>query len=343
MLRKFTIPAKINVIEFTTNVDYAKQLKTKIEILSSEVHSLLCKKEKLLFQIEAIEESLEYLLEEKGIIVSSLASPGGGAREVFLDLLVHKHKCLLHLLSNQSIDSSENLSKMNRGVLSGEFSLGSRRWASPSSGFMEVSPFAPGRSIVATGIGRGGTTALASVISRLPDYKFFFSQSAQMEDDLINHLVSDLEKNMAALTHLVYDRDISSPRWAFKAPNFTYLLRGNADLRHLFSHRNIVIIFRDAVACACSESLKIPDFIAKDYLAHYLRIFESIAYCIGLIDQYGWGVSIISYERLKENPRKTIGDLCDWIYDQDEDSRSTDLDYLAEGVSENTRNKYSPL
>jgi hypothetical protein len=108
-----------------------------------------------------------------------------------------------------------------------------------------------GRTIIVTGLHRSGTSLVASILRQVGIFMGSEINDLVHEDEAIAKIL--INRDFAALTRLIRERDATYGTWGFKFPMLSKPLR--YDELTLFSDPHIIVPFRDPVTVAVRKSL----------------------------------------------------------------------------------------
>jgi hypothetical protein len=146
-----------------------------------------------------------------------------------------------------------------------------------------------GRTFIVSGLGRGGTTMVASALRDAGMPMGVLFHEAAVED--LDVFVALRQKDRTALDQLIAQRNRQHTDWGFKIPNIHGLLRYQ-ELAH-FRNPHLILIFRDPVAI--TQRAVLSDF--KDPLPELLNVSSSITNLLHVLSQTACPALLLSYEK----------------------------------------------
>lgn len=154
------------------------------------------------------------------------------------------------------------------------------------------------RTIVVTGVARGGTTMLAQTLDRLGLFMGDFRDPSDLADLAI--LSALLESDMRSLQGIIEDRNRRFAEWGFKIPNLHSFLPATEARR--FRNPRYVVVLRDPLAIARRNELA----VRLDAAAAIRQAGEDIAKLTSYICALTAPVLVISYEKALQNAASVI-------------------------------------
>lgn len=165
-------------------------------------------------------------------------------------------------------------------------------------------PDAGQRTIIITGLGRSGTTMMATMLRSANLYIGTKIYEATQEDaEFVHILTQDELENLPAL---IKSRNNQFPTWGFKLPALHAFLPSSS--LGLFRNPHLIVIFRDPIAIAVRHAL------AEKVDAHGL-LLDGIDGS-RLLMEYALNAQcpalLVSYEKMLAAPDKTIDTILDF-------------------------------
>lgn len=165
-------------------------------------------------------------------------------------------------------------------------------------------PCGPEATIVATGLGRSGTTMLARIME---EAGLEMGKKLTTSTREIKRLQSFI-KTKERLTFKSFCKKQSrlTPKWGFKLPSFRYVMREYES--SIFSPR-FVVIFRDILSISLRRNISQGDELLpamRFAIQDYLRLLEQV-------QKVKSPVLLISYEKSLQYPERTVAAMLDFM------------------------------
>ncbi|MGH7156423.1 MAG: hypothetical protein ACREF3_21075, partial [Acetobacteraceae bacterium] len=158
--------------------------------------------------------------------------------------------------------------------------------------------------IIASGIGRSGTSMIASLLAGLWILSADDAYSLTMDDKEFLHLFTF--KNMEELDEAIKRRNRHSEVWAFKLPSIHGYME--PDNLRVFRNPRLVIVFRDPVAVAVRHA-------TAEYVDPGVSLFETIEgmrEMARFLQAAECPMLLVSYEKAIRHPEHLIGALAEF-------------------------------
>lgn len=186
----------------------------------------------------------------------------------------------------------------------------------------------PEASILATGLGRSGTTMVSRVLSKMGVFMGYRLTPMSHEDKDFQTAIKNHDR--AEVERLCRDRDLRHTKWGFKCPG----ARNNiTEWTNIMRNPRVIITFRDPLAISLRNALSMKTETldgVKQAAAGTLRLIEETG-------KLRCPVLFISYEKALQFPVEavaTIATFCGTSAGPEVASvvRNSDPTYLGEGV-----------
>jgi hypothetical protein len=167
-------------------------------------------------------------------------------------------------------------------------------------------PAGVGKTLIVSGVGRGGTSLAASVLYHAGIYMGQHLGEAVYEDQEILHAMQTSNRDL--LTRLIALRNASHHTWGLKIPSLHAMIEYQ-DIS-LFRNPYLIVMFRDPVAVA--ERTAIAEY--RNALVTMRETLDALRNLLGFLHNIAAPALLCSYEKALINPANfvdTVGRFCD--------------------------------
>jgi hypothetical protein len=151
-----------------------------------------------------------------------------------------------------------------------------------------------GKTVIVTGVGRGGTSLAASVLFHAGVHMGRYLSEAVYEDREFAHAMHAGDRDL--LTHLIASRNASHRTWGLKIPSLHAMIEYQ-DIS-LFRNPYLIVMFRDAVAVA--ERASIAEY--RNALATMRETLDAQRNLLGFVHNIAAPALLCSYEKALIDP-----------------------------------------
>ena len=168
---------------------------------------------------------------------------------------------------------------------------------------LNPAPIGETATIIATGLGRSGTTMVARVMAALGVAMSPDTSARTAEDKKI--LATVKERDFAEFTALCRQRDALTSRWGFKCPALrNVMLKWEPAIRQ----PRYIIVFRDLLAIALRNQIS----LGQDLSIALQSASKSYAQLLQQLERMTAPALLISYEKALQYPVRTVLGIADF-------------------------------
>ena len=169
-----------------------------------------------------------------------------------------------------------------------------------------------GKTLIVTGVGRGGTSLAAAVLFHAGVYMGQHLGEAVYEDQEILHAMQTANRDL--LTRLIALRNASHRTWGLKIPSLHAMIEYQ-DMS-LFRNPYLIVMFRDPVAVA--ERTAIAEY--RNALITMRETLDALRNLLGFVHNIAAPALLCSYEKALINPGNfvdTVARFCEISLDDE--------------------------
>ena len=156
------------------------------------------------------------------------------------------------------------------------------------------------KTLLVLGAPRGGTSAIAGALSAMGIYMGRGASAPVFESLALANAIESDDRELAR--EIIESFNAEYETWAFKRPGFTRVV---SEFHAFFSNPVYLVILRDPVATA-SRSF-ISGRLKLNYLKKLRRVITVYDSIVNFVESSGAPTLFISYEKLLQDPRNTLG------------------------------------
>jgi Sulfotransferase family len=160
------------------------------------------------------------------------------------------------------------------------------------------------KTLLVLGAPRGGTSAIAGALSAMGIYMGRGASAPVFESLALANAIEDDDRELAR--KIIEGFNAEYETWAFKRPGFTRVV---SEFHGFFRNPVYLVILRDPVATA-SRSF-ISGRLKLNYLKKLRRVTAVYESIVNFVETSGAPTVFISYEKLLQDPRSTLGIIVD--------------------------------
>ena len=160
------------------------------------------------------------------------------------------------------------------------------------------------KTLLVLGAPRGGTSAIAGALSAMGIYMGRGASAPVFESLALANAIEANERERAR--KIIEGFNAEHETWAFKRPGFTRVV---SEFHGFFRNPVYLVILRDPVATA-SRSF-ISGRLKLNYLKKLRRVTAAYESIVNFVETSGAPTVFISYEKLLQDPRSTLGIIVD--------------------------------
>jgi len=193
-----------------------------------------------------------------------------------------------------------------------------------NSGIIQTGPApasaATPRTFIVSGLGRSGTSMVATILAGLGMLSRERSYEPTLEDREFLHLLTT--RDLPGLAEAISARNQTNPVWAFKVPSIHGYLEPKE--LHLFRNPHLLIVMRDLVATASRHAVSEHMDAALSFLETTQGQYDFVCF----LHAAACPTLLVSYEKGIRHPDKLVRAVtrfCDIPIDQQKVDRLTEL------------------
>jgi hypothetical protein len=160
------------------------------------------------------------------------------------------------------------------------------------------------KTLLVLGAPRGGTSAIAGALSAMGIYMGRGASAPVFESLALANAIEGDEPEL--VREIIESFNAEYETWAFKRPGFTRVV---SEFHRFFRNPVYLVILRDPVATA-SRSF-ISGRLKLNYLKKLRRVITVYENIVNFVESSGAPTLFISYEKLLQDPRSTLGIVID--------------------------------
>lgn len=176
-----------------------------------------------------------------------------------------------------------------------------------NGGMIQITPAICGPTMISGG-GRCGTTAMMRAVAAMGFPAYYSGDSVNAEEP---SAVSAFFGSGEGWAEWMAENEYRGSRWATKIPAAVIRAAHRPDLASIWAG-NWLIVVRDPVAAAVRDASLACRGVEQAVYSRTAEMLQVISAAFHLSRQ-GFGVFVVSYEKLCMNPSRTLADVAAWL------------------------------